>query len=95
MKMGIRLALGATPAGVRRTVVQRGMLLGAIGLGLVTLAGAALGRVLQHSVRGVSGSHLVGYAGAIAALLDVTFSASLSRLRAVPAWRASRIHSAM
>ena len=69
--------------------MQRGMALGAIGLGLGAPAGVVLGRVLQHRVRGVSGSDAASYAAAIAVLLGVTFAAS-----AVPAWRASRIDPA-
>ena len=89
-EMGIRLALGATPAGVRRMVVQRGIALGATGLGLGALAGVVLGRVLQHGVRGVSGSDPTSYAAAIAVLLGVSFAASTA-----PAWRASRIDPAI
>jgi len=88
--MSIRLALGATPTGVCRMVVQRGMALSGIGLGLGALAGVVLGRVLQHSVRGVSGSDAASYAAAIAVLLGVSFAAS-----AAPAWRASRIDPAI
>jgi predicted permease len=89
-EMGIRLALGATPAGVRTMVVKRGVLLGAVGLGLGSLVAIALGRVLQHSLRGVSDFDPLSFGAALGVLIAVTFAAS-----AVPAWRASRIDPAI
>jgi ABC-type antimicrobial peptide transport system permease subunit len=85
-EIGIRLALGATPASVQAMMLKHGLLLGSIGLG-VGLAGAmALGRVLERLLRGVNGADVASLAGAMAALLFVTVAAS-----SVPALRASRI----
>jgi putative ABC transport system permease protein len=89
-EMGIRLALGATPSGVRTMVVRRGILLGVFGLAIGLFAAFALGRVLEHSLHGISGADPFSYATAVGVLLAVTFVAS-----AVPAWRASRIDPAI
>ena len=89
-EMRIRLALGSTPAGVRATVLKRGILLGGIGLGIGLCAALGLGRFLEHSLRGISGADPISFAGALGVLLAVTFVAS-----AIPAWRASRIDPAI
>ena len=89
-EMGIRLALGSSPAGVRAMVIRRGIVLGAIGLGIGLCTAIGLGRFLEHTLRGISGADFVSFAGALAVLLAVTFAAS-----AIPAWRASRIDPAI
>jgi len=87
--MGIRLALGATPAEVRRIVIRRGLILGGVGL-TIGLGGAlALARVLEAVVRGVKGGDAASFAASCAILLSVTLAAC-----ALPAWRASRIDPA-
>jgi ABC-type antimicrobial peptide transport system permease subunit len=85
-EIGIRLALGATPSSVQALVVKRGLLLGGAGLAAGFAAALALGRVLERVVRGVDGSDVVSFAGALVVLLLMTLVAS-----GVPAFRASRI----
>jgi ABC-type antimicrobial peptide transport system permease subunit len=89
-EMGIRLALGATPGSVRTLVVKRGIMLGAVGLGLGLIAAAGLARVIEHVLQGVSGSDPLSFVVALLVLFAVTVSAS-----AFPAWRASRIDPAV
>jgi ABC-type antimicrobial peptide transport system permease subunit len=85
-EIGIRLALGATPASVQAMVVRRGMLLGGIGLGVGFAGAVVLGQVLERVLRGVNGGDVVSLAGALAVLLLMTLAAS-----GLPALRASRI----
>jgi len=73
-----------------QVVIRRGILLGAIGLGIGLCTAIGLGRFLEHTLRGISGADFVSFAGALAVLLAVTFAAS-----AIPAWRASRIDPAI
>lgn len=89
-ELGIRMALGATPGSVQALVVRRGAALGAVGL-LIGLAGAiALGRGLESTLRGISGSDPLSFAGALGILFAVTLAAC-----AIPAWRAARIDPAV
>jgi putative ABC transport system permease protein len=85
-EIGIRLALGATPANVQALVIKRGLLLGGAGLTAGFGAALALGRLLERAVRGVNGTDVVSLTGALAVLLLMTLAAS-----SVPAFRASRI----
>jgi ABC-type antimicrobial peptide transport system permease subunit len=88
--MGIRLALGATPGGVRALIVGRGLALGAIGLAIGLAGALSLGRLLAHTVRGISAADPLSFAGAVGVLFAVTAIAC-----AAPAWRASRIDPAI
>ncbi len=89
-EMGIRLALGASPAGVRKLVVRRGMSLALAGMAVGMVGAIALGRVLQGMVRGIPGGDPVSYLGALA-VLGVSALAACS----APAWRASRVDPAV
>lgn len=89
-EMGIRLALGATPASVQGLIVKRGVSLGSIGLAIGLAGALLLGRLLAHTVRGISAADPLSFAGALAVLLVVTAVAC-----AVPAWRASRVDPAI
>ena len=89
-EVGIRLALGASPASVWTLVVGRGVLLGANGLFCGLLGSIALSRVLQYVLRGVGGGSPLIFAGALGILLVVIVAAC-----ALPAWRASRIDPAV
>lgn len=89
-EMGIRLALGSTPVGVRSMVIRRRILLGTFGLGIGLLAALVVGRLLAHTLRRVSGSDPVSFGATFVVLPSVIFAAS-----AIPAWRASRIDPAI
>jgi len=85
-EFGIRMALGADGARIRRLVVRDGMRPVALGL----IAGASLSlaasRLLQSLLFGVSPSDGRSYIIALVFLSSVALAASL-----VPAWRASRL----
>ena len=53
-EIGVRLALGAAPSGIRRLVLGRGVRLAAVGLAIGLAAAVALGRVIQSLLFGVS-----------------------------------------
>jgi putative ABC transport system permease protein len=88
--MGIRLALGASPASVRNLVVMRGATLAGLGFALGLAGAIAMGRGLESLVRGVSIADPL-ILGAAPALLAVVVIVACS----VPAWRASRIDPAI
>jgi putative ABC transport system permease protein len=85
-EFGIRMALGADSARIRRLVVRDGMRPVALGL----VAGASLSlaatRLLQSLLFGVSPSDGRSYVVALVFLSGVALAASLA-----PAWRASRL----
>jgi putative ABC transport system permease protein len=85
-EFGIRMALGADGARIRRLVVRDGMRPVALGL----IAGASLSmaasRLLQSLLFGVSPTDGGSYLVALVFLSGVALAASL-----VPAWRASRL----
>ena len=89
-EMGIRMALGATPGSVRALIVGRGVLVGSIGLGIGLAGAVCLGRLLAHTLRGISAADSLSFTGALVLLLAVTAAAC-----AVPAWRASQIDPAV
>jgi ABC-type antimicrobial peptide transport system permease subunit len=65
-------------------------MLGSIGLALGLAGALLLGRLLAHSVRGVSPADPLSLAGALGMILGVTAAAC-----ALPAWRASRTDPAI
>lgn len=85
-EMGVRLALGASPAGVRRLVLGDSLVTVLVGVGLgIALSMPAL-TVTRALLFGVSPHDPVALAVAAGSLLAVGLLAA-----AVPAWRASRI----
>ncbi len=60
-EIGIRMALGATPADIVRTVVREGMLLVAIGLALGVAGAAALTRTLKAMLFEIAPGDLLTY----------------------------------
>jgi putative ABC transport system permease protein len=85
-EFGIRMAMGATAAGILRMVLQQGILLAAAGW-LAGLAIAPLfGRALEKQLFGVHPVDITVYATLSAALLGISVIAVL-----LPAWRATRL----
>jgi putative ABC transport system permease protein len=86
-EMGVRLALGANDGDVLRLILGQGMILAAIGIVLGLGAAAALTRVVNSYLVGVSSTDPITFAGVPALLLAVAAVASY-----LPARRASLIH---
>lgn len=88
-EMGIRLAVGASPAGVVRLLMREGMTLVVIGAVIGLALGLAATRLLESLLFGVRTGDPVTFLGAPLLLLAVGAVASL-----LPARRASRIDPA-
>lgn len=88
-ELGVRIALGASPAGVRWLVVRHGARLLAIGAPIGMLGAAGLGVASRSQLYGVSPVDPLSFVGALAVLAVVAAAAS-----AVPAWRASHLNIA-
>ena len=85
-ELGIRMALGADPAAVRRLVLRGTAIMTAVGL-LAGLGGAVvLARTLKSSLFGVPPFDPVAWTIAAAILVALAFAASI-----VPARRAMRV----
>jgi putative ABC transport system permease protein len=85
-EIGIRLALGAGPAQIRRLILSHGLQLLLIGSVIGVVAAYALSRVLQRVLFDVSGLDPRIYLGVGALLFAATLFASW-----IPARRASRV----
>lgn len=85
-EIGVRLALGADPAGIRRLVIGRGARLALIGLGGGLVAALALGRVIERLLFGVTSFDVPTLVAVPVVLGVVTLVASW-----VPARRAMRL----
>jgi putative ABC transport system permease protein len=68
-ELGIRMALGATGAGVLRLVVGQGLKLAGIGVGIGTVSALALGRVVRGLLFGVSAMDPLVFTGQIGLIL--------------------------
>jgi predicted permease len=85
-ELGLRLALGAAPAGVRMLILKQVGVMALIGA-VLGLAGAlGLGRAAEALLYGMSGRDPLVFGAAFAVLAIVVLAASW-----IPAWRASRI----
>jgi putative ABC transport system permease protein len=85
-EIGIRMALGASPQQVRRTIAGQGMALALVGLTIGVGGGLALTRVLGSLLFGVKPWDPLAFAGAVVALALVALLACT-----LPAFRASRV----
>jgi predicted permease len=85
-EIGIRMALGASPAELQRRILLRTFGLAALGLALGMAASRALSNTLGSLLFGVTSGDPVTYAGVGALLIVVAAVAGY-----IPAWRASRI----
>lgn len=89
-EIGVRMALGAEPAGVRRMIVREGLALAAVGIGTgLAAAFAALGGI-STLLFGISARDPLIFTASAGVLLLVAFVASW-----LPARRASRIDPAV
>jgi putative ABC transport system permease protein len=85
-EIGIRMALGAQTADVRRLFLRHGLLLTAAGIALGTGIALALTRVMSALLFGVSPTDPLTYVAVAMSLATVAFSATY-----LPARRASRV----
>jgi predicted permease len=85
-EIGVRIALGAEPASVRRLVVAGGLRLTALGIAIGLAAAAVSTRVLAHLLYGVTPADPVTYVAIAAIVVAIALAASY-----VPAGRAMRI----
>jgi ABC-type antimicrobial peptide transport system permease subunit len=84
-EIGIRLALGASPADVRQMFVRHGLALCAIGIAIGIAAAAALTPVLKSLLFGVAPIDPMTFAAVPVALLLATLAASYLPARRVSA----------
>jgi putative ABC transport system permease protein len=89
-EIGIRMALGASPAGVRGMVVRQGMMLAGVGLVVGVAAALALTRLLESQLYRVSPVDPAAYGVAVVLLLG---SAGVAAW--LPARRATRVDPAI
>ncbi len=85
-EIGVRVALGASAADVRRLIIGQGMLVSGIGIGLGLLASVALTRIVSSYLVGVSATDPVTFGGVALVLLAIAALASY-----LPARRATAI----
>jgi putative ABC transport system permease protein len=83
-EIGLRIALGASPSTLVRTIVREALTLDAVGLVIGLGAALALARVLESELFGISRVDPVTIAGVI-----VTLGATALLPSLIPAWRAS------
>jgi ABC-type antimicrobial peptide transport system permease subunit len=85
-EMGIRIALGATHGKVLRILIEQGLRLVLIGLGLGLAAAFAVTRVLSSVLYGVKATDLLTFGGVSLLLVGVAVFASY-----IPARRATKV----
>jgi putative ABC transport system permease protein len=89
-EIGVRSALGATPARLAALVVGQGLGLTAVGIVLGVLAAAGATQAIASLLFGIAPFDLVTYAGVVALLVAVAFVACYA-----PAARAARVDPAI
>jgi len=85
-EIGIRMALGAEPASVRRLVMLQGLTLVAVGLLIGLVTSLALGRLMSSLMYGISPMDPATYSVVTIVLVVASFAACW-----IPATRASRL----
>ncbi|MCC7376192.1 MAG: ABC transporter permease [Verrucomicrobiales bacterium] len=85
-EIGLRLALGAKPSDLRQLILREGLVLGASGIGLGLLLGAAFGRLLSGIIFDLDGLDPFVFGVAGLALFATALAASW-----FPARRAARV----
>jgi len=83
--MGIRLALGASPASILRLILSRGVMLGVVGVVLGLAGAAGLTRLMTSVLFGVAPIDALTFASVAMLLLAAVLAACL-----IPARRAAR-----
>jgi predicted permease len=86
-EMGIRLALGASPAELRQMVVKSGMRVAAVGLAIGAAAAAGVSQLLTSLLNGVSPTDPLTFGSVIVLLGLVALAAAF-----IPARRASSVN---
>ena len=84
--MGIRLALGATPANIRMLIVRGGMTLTIWGVGIGIIGALLASHLMRTLLFGVGANDLATFVAVPSLLALIAFVASY-----IPARRASRI----
>ena len=85
-EVGIRIALGAGPAAVKRMFLRRGLFLACVGIALGLAAATAVSRLMSSLLFGVTSFDPVTYAAAATALLAAAMTATY-----IPARRAASV----
>jgi ABC-type antimicrobial peptide transport system permease subunit len=85
-EVGIRLALGATPANIKTLIVRGAMTLAICGVGIGIIGALAASRLMQSLLFGVGANDLLTFVAVPSLLASIAFVASY-----IPARRASRI----
>jgi putative ABC transport system permease protein len=85
-EIGLRIALGAQPAGVLRMVVSEGMRVALIGICAGLLGALAVGRAVSSLLYGVAGHDLSTFAAVAIVLTVIAFAACF-----LPARRAAKV----
>ncbi len=85
-EIGVRIALGAEPSGVRAMVVREGLTLAGAGVAIGLAAALAGARLVASMLYGIKSTDVATYAGSAALLFATMLAASY-----IPAWRASRV----
>jgi predicted permease len=88
-EFSVRLALGAAPGRLRRSVLAGALRMIAAGVALGLIAALAGGRVIEHLLLGVGAADPLALASTVAVFVTGGLAAS-----ALPAWRATRIDPA-
>ena len=85
-ELGLRLALGATPAALKRQVLRDGFMLAVVGVAIGASVAVPLVRALSHVWFGVGAFDVAAFAGAATTLIVTALAASY-----LPARRAARV----
>jgi putative ABC transport system permease protein len=89
-EFGIRLALGASRQSIASTVVSRGVLLAAAGVGTGLVLSVAMARTMRSMLFGVTAGDPASFIAAAATILVIAVVASY-----VPARRTARVDPAL
>jgi putative ABC transport system permease protein len=85
-EIGVRMALGAGRRDVISLVLGEGLLIATVGVALGLAGSAAVTRLMQNQLVGITARDPIAFAGGGLLLLVVAVAASW-----VPAWRATRV----